>query len=60
MTGKDIGNDFWNYTRSQFLNDGIKKIKVVDFVYNYILKLDADFYLKKYGISLSNIKKSRE
>lgn len=60
MSGKDIGNDFWNYTRSQFLNDGIKKIKVVDFVYNHILKLDVDFYLKKYGISLSNIKKSKE
>ena len=50
MTGKDVGNAFWKFTKSKFLDDNVHKIKVVDFVYDYILKLDVDFYKKKYGI----------
>ena len=59
MTGKDVGNLFWNFTKSKFLDDNTKKIKVVDFVYDYILKLDEKYYMEKYGVSLKNIKKSK-
>ena len=51
MTGKDVGNLFWNFTKSKFLDDNTKKIKVSDFVYDYILHLDPDFYKSKYDIS---------
>ena len=60
MTGKDVGNLFWNFTKSKFLDDNTKKIKVSDFVYVYILHLDPDFYKSKYDISLANIKKSKQ
>lgn len=59
FSGKDVGNLFWNYTKSKFLDDNTKKIKVVDFVYDYILKLDSKVYKDKYNISLSNVKKSK-
>lgn len=59
MTGKDVGNAFWKFTKSKFLDDNVHKIKVVDFVYDYILKLDVDFYKEKYGIQLQNVKKSK-
>lgn len=59
FSGKDVGNLFWNYTKSKFLDDNTKKIKVVDFVYDYILKLDSKAYKDKYNISLSNVKKSK-
>ena len=60
LTGKDVGNLFWNFTKSKFLDDNTKKIKVSDFVYDYILHLDPDFYKSKYDISLANIKKSKQ
>ena len=47
MTGKDVGNAFWKFTKSKFLDDNVHKIKVADFVYDYILKLDVDFYKEK-------------
>ena len=50
MTGKDVGNAFWKFTKSKFLDDNVHTIKAVDFVYDYILKLDVDFYKEKYGI----------
>ena len=60
MTGKEVGNLFWNFTKSKFLDDNTKKIKVSDFVYDYILHLDPDFYKSKDDISLANIKKSKQ
>lgn len=60
MQGKDIGNDYWAFIRSKFLDDSVRKIKVVDFVYDHILHLDDDFYKKKYDVNLSAIKKSKQ
>lgn len=60
MSGKDVGNLFWVFTKSKFLDDNTQKIKVTDFVYDYILHLDPQFYKDKYGISLANIKKSKQ
>ena len=60
IDGKDVGNDFWRFTRSKLLDDNTRKIKVFDFVYDHILNLDPEFYEKKYGFSLTNIKKSKD
>ena len=59
FSDKQIGNEFWKFTKTKFLDDNTKKIKVVDFVYDYILKLDEKYYMEKYGVSLKNIKKSK-
>ena len=60
MLGKDIGNDFWKFCRSKFLDDNVTKIKVIDFVYDHILHLDNDFYKQKYDLNLRAIKKSKQ
>jgi len=60
MTGKDIGNAFWDFTKTKFLDDNVHKIKVVDFIYDYVLHLDSESFESKYSISLSNIKKSKD
>ena len=60
FSDKQIGNEFWKFTKTKFLDDNTKKIKVSDFVYDYILHLDPDFYKSKYDISLANIKKSKQ
>lgn len=60
MQGKDVGNDFWRYSKSKFLDDNTRKIKVADFVYDHILHLDNDFYRQKYDINLEAIKKSKQ
>lgn len=57
---KDIGNYFWSYVRSKLLDDTTKKIKVRDFVYDWILKLDTKLYKSKYDLNLDAIKKSKE
>lgn len=57
---KDIGNCFWSYVRSKLLDDTTKKIKVRDFVYDWILKLDPKLYDEKYQMNLEAIKKSKE
>lgn len=60
MSDKDIGNDFWRFVKSKFLDDNQKKIKVFDYCYNVILNLDCEFYRKKYGVNIDNIKKTKE
>ena len=60
MSDKDIGNDFWRFVKSKFLDDNQKKIKVFDYCYNVILNLDVEFYKKKYGVNIDNIKKTKE
>lgn len=42
------------------MDDNTHKIKVVDFVYDYILHLDNGFYKQKYGINLEAVKKSKQ
>lgn len=57
---KDIGNAFWKYLKSKLLDDTTKKIRVRDFVYDWILKLDPESYREKYSINLEAVKKSKE
>ena len=60
MLPKDVGNLFWQFAKSKILDDTTKKIKVRDFVYDWILKLDNDTYREKFNINLEAIKKSKE
>lgn len=60
LSPKDIGNAFWSYLKSKLLDDTTKKIRVRDFVYDWILKLDATSYKEKYDLNLVAIKKSKE
>lgn len=56
----DIGRDFWRYIKSRILDDSTKKAKVSEYVRARILKMNDRKFAKKYGVKLSNIKKSRE
>ena len=60
MLPKDVGNLFWQFAKSKILDDTTQKIKVRDFVYDWILKLDNDTYREKFNINLEAIKKSKE
>ena len=60
MLPKDVGNLFWQFAKSKILDDTTKKIKVRDFVYDWILKLDNDTYREKFNINLEAIEKSKE
>lgn len=60
LSPKDIGNSFWMFVKSKLLDDTTKKIKVRDFVYDWILKLDPKICKEKYDLNLEAIKKSKE
>lgn len=60
LSPKDIGNSFWTFVKSKILDDTTKKIKVRDFVYDWILKLDTEACKKRLDINLGSIKKSKE
>lgn len=60
LSPKDIGNSFWIFVKSKILDDTTKKIKVRDFVYNWILNLDAKTCKARLDINLESIKKSKE
>ena len=60
LSPKDIGNSFWTFVKSKLLDDTTKKIKVRDFVYDWILKLDSKVCKEKYDLNLEAIKKSKE
>ena len=55
MLPKDVGNLFWQFAKSKILDDTTKKIKVRDFVYDWILKLDNDTYREKFNINLEAV-----
>lgn len=57
---KEIGNLFWDHVRSKTLDGTTKKIKVTDFIYSYLRKVNPKHYKQKYGINLSKIKKSKD
>ena len=56
----DIGRDFWKYLKAKTLDDSAKKIKVSDYVYDVILKLDSAKFNEKYRCRLDSVKKSRQ
>ena len=59
MTGKDVGNAFWKFTKSKFLDDNTKKIKVSDYSREELFKIDVDVFNEKYSCKLQNVKKDK-
>lgn len=60
LSPKDVGNAFWKFLKSKMLDDTTKKIRVRDFVYDWILKLDDKDYNTRFNINLEACKKSKE
>lgn len=59
-SGIDLARDFWKYLRSRLLDDMNQKVRVSEYVYDYILKIDTDDFDRKYDVKLENVKKSRQ
>lgn len=60
LSPKDVGNAFWKFLKTKMLDDTTKKIRVRDFVYDWILKLDDENYSSRFNINLEACKKSKE
>jgi len=56
----ELGRDFWKYLRSRSLDCTARKVKVSEYVRKRISSLDERGFERKYGVRLSNIKKSSE
>ena len=57
---RELGKSFWLYLRSKLLDDTTKRVSVSEFVYEQILDMDDKAFETKYGVKLSNIKKSKD
>ena len=60
MSEIDMAREFWKYLRSRFLDDMSEKVRVSDFVGEYIRKMPEEEFDAKYGTKLGNVKKSRQ
>ena len=58
--GMDLARDFWKYLRSRLLDDMNQKVRISEYVYQYILNIDEKAFNTKYSVKLSNVKKSRQ
>lgn len=58
--GEDVAKDFWKYLRGRMLGDVDQKVRVSEYVYDWILRLDTESFETKYpGSGLINIKKTK-
>lgn len=57
---KDLGREFFKYLKSKFFDDITHKIKVSDFIYYKILKINEIEFDKKYDCNLTACKKSKD
>lgn len=57
---KDISKDFWKYLRSRLLNDMNQKVKISEYIYYIISKINVKEFNKKYSVKLDNVKKSKQ
>lgn len=60
MSETDMAREFWKYLRSRLLDDMSQKVRVSDFVCEFIRKLPEKDFEAKYKVRLSNIKKSKQ
>jgi len=60
MSEIDMAREFWKYLRSRFLDDMRQKVRVSDFVNEFIKNLSEDDFETKYKVKLRNVKKSRQ
>lgn len=60
MSEIDMAREFWKYLRSKFLDDMNQKVRVSDFVREFIKNIPEDEFNKKYLVKLENIKKTKQ
>lgn len=58
-TETELAREFWKYLRSRLLDDMTRKIRVSEFVTEYVRRIPEKKFEKKYGVKLRNVKKSR-
>ena len=59
--GFDVAKDFWKYLRGRMLGSIDQKVRVSEYVYDWILRQNADAFETKYpGSGLTNIKKTKQ
>jgi hypothetical protein len=58
-TETELARDFWKYLRTKILDDMTRKIRVSEFVEDYIRKIPAAEFDLKYGTKIGNVLKSR-
>lgn len=60
MSEIDMAREFWKYLRSRFLDDMNQKVRVSDFVREFIRGLPEKEFDEKYKVRLGNVKKSKQ
>ena len=58
-TETELARDFWKYLRTKILDDMTRKIRVSEFVEDYIRRIPAAEFDLKYGVKIENVLKSR-
>lgn len=60
MSEIDMAREFWKYLRSRFLDDMNQKVRVSDFVAEFIRNIPEKEFDRKYGTKIGNVKKSKQ
>ena len=58
-TEMELARDFWKYLKTRLLDDMTRKIRISEFVTDYIRKIPTGKFDAKYGTRLSNVLKSK-
>ena len=59
-TEMELARDFWKYLKARMLDDMTRKIRVSEFVIDYIRKIPIRQFDAKYKTKLTNVLKSRQ
>lgn len=59
-TEAELAKDFWRYLKTRLLDDTTRKIRVSEFVTEYVRRIPKKKFERKYGVRLSNVLKSRQ
>ena len=58
--GVDVAKDFWKYLRDRMMGGVDQKVRVSEYVYDWVLRRDTESFDTKYpGSDLVNIKKTK-
>ena len=60
MSEIDMAREFWKYLRSRFLDDMNQKVRVSDFVGEFIRNIPEKEFDEKYMTKIGNVKKSKQ
>ena len=60
MSEIDMAREFWKYLRGRFLDDMNQKVRVSDFVGEFIRNIPEKEFDEKYMTKIGNVKKSKQ